>query len=381
LRFLEHGGDCLGAYPRYRKLEATTDGRFVVRDNAIARLHRLNIGTITSAPAIRVRFVRGSVLGHVEETFISQLKPKDVFFFAGRQLEFVRLRDMTAYVKSSTRKSTAVPAWAGGQMSLSDLLTHQLREEVARAGRGELDTPELCALAPLFERQMDLSTLPSSDQLLIETCRTREGMHLYAYPFEGRFVHEGLGFLWATRLTRHHRGTITVSVNDYGFELLAPRTYPMDDLLEEHLEELLDDSALETDLEQALNLSELCRRRFRSIAQVAGLLVQGFPGKNKTAGQLQISGSLLWDVFNKHEPGNLLLRQAQREVLQEQLELPRLRSALQRMQRGETLHSPTPRPTPLAFPLLVERLNNRMSNESVLERIQRMQAEALRQEQ
>ncbi len=381
LRFLEHGGDCLGAYPRYRKLEATTDGRFVVRDNAIARLHRLNIGTITSAPAIRVRFVRGSVLGHVEETFISQLKPKDVFFFAGRQLEFVRLRDMTAYVKSSTRKSTAVPAWAGGQMSLSDLLTHQLREEVARAGRGELDTPELCALAPLFERQMDLSTLPSSDQLLIETCRTREGMHLYAYPFEGRFVHEGLGFLWATRLTRHHRGTITVSVNDYGFELLAPRTYPMDDLLEEHLVELLDDSALETDLEQALNLSELCRRRFRSIAQVAGLLVQGFPGKNKTAGQLQISGSLLWDVFNKHEPGNLLLLQAQREVLQEQLELPRLRSALQRMQRGETLHSPTPRPTPLAFPLLVERLNNRMSNESVLERIQRMQAEALRQEQ
>ena len=380
LRFLEHGGDCLGAYPRYRKLDSTDDGRFVVRDNAIARLHRLNIGTITSAPAIRVRFVRGSVLGHVEETFISQLKPKDVFFFAGRQLEFVRLRDMTAYVKTTTRKSTAVPAWAGGQMSLSDLLTHHLREEVARAGRGELDNAELKALEPLFERQMDLSTLPSSDQLLIETCRTREGMHLYAYPFEGRFVHEGLGFLWATRLTRQHRGTITVSVNDYGFELLAPKGYPMDDLLAEHLDDLLDDSNLETDLEQALNLSELCRRRFRSIAQVAGLLVQGFPGKNKSAGQLQISGSLLWEVFNKHEPGNLLLRQAQQEVLQEQLELPRLRSALKRMQRGETLHCPTPRPTPLAFPLLVERLNNRMSNESVLERIQRMQREALNQE-
>ena len=381
LRFLEHGGDCLGAYPRYRKLETTEDGRLVVRDNAIARLHRVNIGTITSAPAIRVRFVRGSVLGHVEETFISQLKPKDVFFFAGRQLEFVRLRDMTAFVKTSTRKSTAVPAWAGGQMSLSDLLTHHLREEVARAGRGELDSPELRALEPLFERQMDLSTLPSSGQLLIETCRTREGMHLYAFPFEGRFVHEGLGFLWATRLTRCHRGTITVSVNDYGFELLAPLGYPMDDLLEEHLEHLLDDRDLEDDLEQALNLSELCRRRFRSIAQVSGLLVQGFPGKSKSTGQLQISGSLLWEVFNKHEPGNLLLRQAQHEVLQEQLELPRLRSALQRMRRGETLHCPTPRPTPLAFPLLVERLNNRMSNESVLERILRMQADALRNEQ
>ena len=266
-------------------------------------------------------------------------------------------------------------------MSLSDLLTHHLREEVARAARGDLDSPELKALEPLFERQMDLSTLPLSEQLLIETCRTREGMHLYAFPFEGRFVHEGLGFLWATRLTRHHRGTITVSVNDYGFELLAPRGYPMDDLIEEHLEDLLDDSDLEADLEEALNLSELCRRRFRSIAQVAGLLVQGFPGQSKSTGQLQISGSLLWEVFNKHEPGNLLIRQAQQEVLQEQLELPRLRSALQRMRRGETLHCPTPRPTPLAFPLLVERLNNRMSNESVLERILRMQADALRNEQ
>ena len=204
------------------------------------------------------------------------------------------------------------------------LLTHHLREEVARAGRGELDTPELSALEPLFERQMDLSTLPSSEQLLIETCRTREGMHLYAYPFEGRFVHEGLGFLWATRLTRRHRGTITVSVNDYGFELLAPRAYPMDDLLDEHLEELLEDNDLETDLEQALNLSELCRRRFRGIAQVAGLLVQALPDESKSAGQLQISGSMLWEVFNKHESNNLLVHRVQREVLQEQFELPLL---------------------------------------------------------
>ena len=122
-----------------------------------------------------MRFVRGAVLGHVEETFISQLKPKDVFFFSGRQLEFVRLRDMTAYVKLSTRKSARSPAWAGGQMALSDLLTHHLRHEVAKASRGELDTAELQALQPLFARQQDISVLPQANQLLIETCRTREG--------------------------------------------------------------------------------------------------------------------------------------------------------------------------------------------------------------
>ena len=382
LRFLEHGGDCLAAYPRYRKLEwDEAVQRFRVRDSAIARLHRLNIGTITAAPAITVRFVRGAVLGHVEETFIGQLKPKDVFFFSGRQLEFVRLRDMTAYVKVSNRKSRTVPAWAGGQMALSDLLTHHLRLEVDRASRGELDTPELQALTPLFERQQDLSVLPRIGQLLIETCRTREGTHLYAYPFEGRFVHEGIGFLWASRLTQLERGTITVSVNDYGFELLAPKTYPMAELLEDHSDLLLNTDHLERDLEAALNLSELQRRRFRAIAQVAGLMHRGFPGSGKSTGQLQISASLLFDVFERHEPQNRLLLQARREVLDEQLELSRLEAALQRAAQQEWLHVATPRPGPLAFPLLVERLNNRMSNETVLERIQRMQEEALRREQ
>ena len=381
LRFLEHGGDCLAAYPRYRKLEwDEAVQRFRVRESAIARLHRLNIGTITAAPAITVRFVRGAVLGHVEETFIGQLKPKDVFFFSGRQLEFVRLRDMTAYVKVSNRKSRTVPAWAGGQMALSDLLTHHLRLEVDRASRGELDTPELQALRPLFERQQDLSVLPRIGQLLIETCRTREGTHLYAYPFEGRFVHEGIGFLCASRLTRLERGTITVSVNDYGFELLAPKTYPMAELLEDHSDLLLNTDHLERDLEAALNLSELQRRRFRAIAQVAGLMHRGFPGSGKSTGQLQISASLLFDVFERHEPQNRLLLQARREVLDEQLELSRLEAALQRAAQQEWLHVATPRPGPLAFPLLVERLNNRMSNETVLERIQRMQEEAIRRE-
>jgi ATP-dependent helicase Lhr and Lhr-like helicase len=178
----------------------------------------------------------------------------------------------------------------------------------------------------------------------------------------------------------HSQSTITVSVNDYGFELLAPRNYPLKQLLLENLEDLLEDSNLELDLDNALNLSELCKRRFRSIAQVSGLMVQGFPGKNKTNGQLQVSSSLLWDVFSKHEPENLLLKQARYEVINDQLELPRLKNALKRMRIGNIIHSEMQRPGPLAFPLLVERLRNRISNESILERVTRMQNEALKYE-
>jgi ATP-dependent Lhr-like helicase len=385
LDFLEHGGRCLGAYPRYRKLVPNGNVYRVV-DKAIARLHRFNIGTITADRSVTVRFVRGAVIGHVEEAFIGRLKPGDVFFFAGRQLEFVRLREMTAQVKATTKKSSTVPAWAGGQMALSDLLSQHLRAEVDRCARalaGEaadqgdlLDTPELQALEPLLRRQADLSRLPREGEFLVEVCRSREGSHLFAFPFEGRFVHEGIGFLWAWRLARHRPSTITVSVNDYGFELLAPKGYPFAELLELHGDDLLDVSSLNADLEQAVNLSELCRRRFRAIAQVSGLITQAMPGQAKTGGQLQISAALLFDVFEKHEPDHLLLEQARREVIEEQLELPRLQAALERLAASHWLLERTPRPGPLAFPLLVERLNNRMSNESVLERVQRLIAEA-----
>jgi ATP-dependent Lhr-like helicase len=402
LDVLEHGGQCLAAYPRYRKLvrcglnddqpvaidkpvAIDEPYRYRVLDKAIARLHRFNIGTITADRSVTVRFVRGAVIGHVEEAFISRLKPGDVFFFAGRQLEFVRLREMTAQVKASTRKSTTVPAWAGGQMALSDLLSEHLRLEIDRcaralSGEAELDTPELEALRPLLERQADLSRLPRCDELLVEHCRSREGSHLFVYPFEGRFVHEGIGFLWAWRLARHRASTITVSVNDYGFELLAPKGYPFDELLELHGEELLDLEHLETDLEQAMNVSELCRRRFRAIAQVSGLITQAMPGQNKTGGQLQISAALLFDVFQKHEPNHLLLEQARREVLEEQLEQPRLRAAMARMASSAWMLERIARPGPLAFPLLVERLNNRLSNETLLERVQRLIAEATKAE-
>ncbi len=448
LRFLEEGGDCLGAYPRFRKLERQPlgggdagagvgglsrleaepsddgdggavmgalamlerperepgdgasdevggdggDGRiqrriepgmpflYRVREPAIARLHRLQIGTITADRAVTVRFVRGAVLGHVEEMFISRLKPGDTFFFAGRGLEFVRLREMTAMVKASSRKSSTVPAWSGGQMALSDLLSRQLRLEVSRCAAGELDTAELQALAPLLDRQADLSRIPAPGELLVEVCRSREGSHLYAYPFEGRFVHEGLGFLWAWRLARLRRGTLTVSVNDYGFELLAPRSYPFAELFEAHGPELLAGEGLVADLEMAINLSELCRRRFRAIAQVAGLVNNGYPGKGKSGGQLQISAALLFDVFSRHEPGNRLLAQARREVLSEQLEVERIAAALERLRAGSVRLERTARPGPLAFPLLAERLNNRMSNESVLERLTRLRSEAERAE-
>lgn len=368
LEFIEQGGQCLGAYPRYQKV-VRQDGGYRVTDAKIARMHRMGVGTITSNQAVRIVYTNRREIGTVEENFVSRLKPGDVFFFAGRQLEFFQMKDMVVYVKNTRRQSTVTPTWGGGQLAISDTLSTHLRAEVERARHPKDWSRDLHCIAPILATQTRLSALPAATELLVECCQTREGEHLYGFPFEGRFVHEGLGFLWGYRFARQRAATFTISVNDYGFEILAPKGYPFRDLFSRDFFGL---ENLAADIKASVNLSELAQRKFRGVAQVAGLVFQGYPSARKTSAQLQVSSSLLYEVFTKYEPDNLLLQQAEREVLQEQLEAHRLAATLTRLSQLSILWQTPPRPSPLAFPLLVERLGTRMSNESLMARIERM---------
>jgi ATP-dependent Lhr-like helicase len=116
----------------------------------------------------------------------------------------------------------------------------------------------------------------------------------------------------------------------------------------------------------------MAKRQFREIARVAGLVMQRFPGGQKTMKQLQASSSLIYDVLAKYDSSNLLLEQAQREVLQRQLEETRLQRALQRIERGRVVVQRVPRPTPFAFPLLVDHLRQTVSSETLEDRVRKM---------
>lgn len=368
LAFVEHGGSTLTAYPQYHKV-VRHGQRMEIANDRMAKMHRLSIGTITSDTAVKIMYQTGGQLGTIEEYFVARLKPGDVFVFAGRQLELVRMRGMTAYVKRAQKKAQLTPAWIGGQLPITPSLSHHLRERFA-VDNSSLDA-EMKTLAPIVQTQRELSRLPDNQTLLVEHLNSREGQHLFVYPFEGRLVHEGLAALLCYRLAQKQAATFTFSVNDYGLEILATKDYPIGDLFER---QLLSPEQLREDIHAALNLSELAKRQFRGIAQVAGLVFQGYPGSRKTGRQLQTSAALLYDVFRNHDPDNLLLKQAEREVLTQQLESKRLRDLLDRLKDLEMPVHVLARPTPLAFPLMIERLSARLSNESLLTRIERMKA-------
>ena len=369
LDFVTRGGESLRAYPEYRRVTLCEDGVYRVDSDEIARRHRMSVGTIVADATIAVQTMNRAKLGSIEESFLSRLKPGDRFLFAGRSLEFVRVKDMTAWVRIAKSGVGGVPRWSGARMPLTGALSQSMRGILAQAKHGVLDSPEMRALGPILDIQSRWSAIPDEDELLVEHVRDREGHHLFVYPFEGRLVNEGLAALIAHRLSRRTPITFTFSMNDYGFELLSAERAPLDEAL---MDGLFDTGNVTHDVQEALNSGEMAKRQFREIARVAGLIFPGFPGMGKNAKQLQASSGLFYDVFARYDPENLLLRQARQEVLERQLEESRLVSALYRLGASRVVQTSPRRATPLAFPLLVDRWRETVSSESLSDRVARM---------
>lgn len=359
LDFITRGGSSLTAYPEFRKVIKHGDVH-VVADRRTSMRHRMQIGTIDSDAALHVQFIRGKRLGTIEESFIGRLEPGDVFWFAGRCLEFVEIREMTAYVVNAKSQKGAVPRWTGGRLPLSSQMSAMLRRTLHEAADGVFTTEEARRLRPLLELQIEGSALPHEDEFLIETFRSREGYHAFFYPFEGRLAHEGMAALFALRLSRLQPITFSMAMNDYGFELLSDKPIPLQEGMDKGLFAMHD---LANDVLQSANVALMARRRFRNIARVAGLVFQGFPTKQKKARHLQASAELFFDVFKDYDPHNLLLKQALDETLQFELDEQRIREALERVRHQRVLIRELETPTPLAVPILVDRLREKVGSE------------------
>ena len=369
LNFISGGNASLNAYEEYRKVVRMANGMWHIKDRRTAMRHRLSIGTIVSDSMMKVKFQSGGYLGSIEEWFISRLDPGDVFWFTGRSLELVRIKGMTAYVKASKKKKGAVPTWQGGRSPLSAQLGDGLRNKLEEAASGQTEDEEIKLIQPMMARQQERSLVPRPHQFLIEKAYTREGCHVFMYPFEGRLAHEGLSALIGYRISKLEPFTFSMAFNDYGFELLSDKDIPVEKAIEEGI---FSTENLLYDIQASLNSHEMARRKFRDIASIAGLVFTGFPGREKQEKHLQSSSQLFFEVFEDYEPDNMLLRQAYQEVLEFQIEEVRMRRALERISGQEIIIKYPEKPTPFAFPILVDRLRERLSNEKLEDRISRM---------
>lgn len=368
LQFITSGGSSLRAYDEYHKV-IVENGVYKVVNRSIAMRHRLSIGTIVSDAMMQVKMVSGKRLGVVEENFISRLRPGDTFWFGGKNLVLVSVKDMEARVRKSNGKSGMVPSWLGGRLPLSAPLSRSIRAQFADYVNGRVESEELRMLVPLLDLQARISHVPNHDELLIEQFETRDGHHLFIYPFEGRFVHEGMGAILAQRIAMLQPFTFSIGMNDYGFELLSDREVDVQAVLDN---DLFSPEFLQEDALKSLNATETAKRKFRDIATIAGLIFTGWPGKQKKTRHLQASSQLFFKVFEDYDKDNLLLRQAYDEVLYFQLEITRMQEAFSRISGQKVVVARPGRPTPFSFPILVDTLREKYSNEDIQARIERI---------
>jgi ATP-dependent Lhr-like helicase len=366
LDFIVRGGGSLAAYPEFHRVAVTPHGRYEMTDLGIARTHRMNIGTIVSDAAMMVKYLKGGSLGTAEESFLAKLKKGEKFLFAGRVVELVMIQDNVAYVRRAKGKPDTVPRWMGGRMPLSSELSEALRRKLQEASEGDYRGTEMRFLRPLLELQRRWSHLPRWDELLVERIKTRDGHHLFIYPFAGRLAHEGLAAVLSYRLSRLEPITFSLACNDYGIVLQSRREASLERGIEAGL---FSGENLVGDILQCLNATEMSKRQFRQIARVAGLIRQGLPGSRKPNKHLQASSNLYYDVFREYDPTNLLLSQSEREVLEHQLEVSRLADCLHTIRPSRIVMTRPRKVTPLAFPLFADRLRERLSSESLTQRI------------
>lgn len=368
LDFITRGGSALQGYPQFRRVRLV-DTRYVLDAPDLVRRHRQNIGTITSNTSIAIRWLQGGELGQVDESFVGRLRPGDVFIFGGRTLRFVRIRDSAAYVRLAKDSPRYVPRWQGARLPLSLTLGRELLAVLARYPEQPAEDPELALIRPLLDLQQHWSAMPRVDRLLLEVLEDREGFHLFVFPFLGRQLNEAVATLMALRAARDAPRTFAITTNEYGFELLCEQPF---DATEDVLRRWLSAEDLRADLIASVNLSDLARRRFRDIARIAGLVDAGTPRRGKSARQLQSSSGLMFDVLERHDPGNLLLEQSRWEVLEYQLAQSQLSASIHGL-AGQAWCVVRPgRLTPLSFPLWAERLQTQtLSTESWQKRIER----------
>ncbi len=370
LNFLVMGSQSLKTYDEYKKVEVEPDGKFKVNHLSIARRHRFQIGTIVGDASLSVRYQKGGYIGTIEESFISKLSPGDVFTFAGRNLEFIRIKGMTAQVRNSSKRSNKIPSWMGGRLSFSAKMSELLRQELYSAElESKTQSPEIQSLAPLFSKQREESMVPQPNQFLIETFKTNDGYHHIFYPFEGRAIHEGMSSLLAYRISLLTPITCSLAFNDYGFELLSDKAIDIQEVLDNNL---FTPEYMLSDLQKSLNSNEMARRKFRDIAVISGMVFTGYPEKGVKMKHLQSSSQLLFDVFKDFEDDNLLYQQAFTETFEHQLEEGRLRLALERIEKQEIIWRKCQNPTPFSFPIITDRLREKLSNEKLADRIKRM---------
>jgi ATP-dependent Lhr-like helicase len=362
LRYLSGQGKVLGPYGTYGKI-VIENGRFHVAKGKTARNYYMNLGVISSDVEMKVVSARNRMLGAVEETFITSLQPNEAFIIGGKPVRVKQIHQNTAVVEPAQGEHVKTPRWMGNKMALTTQLAAEelhLRRQLRNAWQA--DGAEGCVrmlketydvganvagrIAGFLAHHTKALPVPTDSPVLAERVTNGRSTLLLVHVVGGRAVNRSLAWVCAARIAKGQ--SVVANFDDHSF-LLALDTRL--NLTAETLHETFNPANWLEDLRATLSTTETLGSSFRRIAEIGQLLPRRTPRGDVPARTASWNGSLLYKTLLEHEPDHPLVREAVREVLEDQCDAPRAYAETQRIY-GEPLEIyDLPRPSPFALPL------------------------------
>jgi ATP-dependent helicase Lhr and Lhr-like helicase len=377
----------------YAKIWYDEESREVGKKGKMSRvINMTNVGTIPDQTGIKVK-IKESVIGVIDEGFLEKLKRGDVFVIGGNTYEFLFSRGMTAQVKAAYNKSPTIPAWFSEMLPLSfDLALEiqrfrKLMDERFKLGANKkdimwfinhylyVDDNAANAIYKYFKEQYLYSTLPHEKKIMVEYFNDEEGKkYIIFHTLYGRKVNDVLSRAVAYVLGTKHKRDIEIGISDNGFYIASKKSMNAMKAFS-----LLKSEDLERIMKDAIEKSEVLKRRFRHCATRSLMILKQYKGHKKNVGRQQVASMILYSALKRISDDFSILKEARREVLHDLMDIKNAIKVLDWVNNKEiSVYEVENRiPSPFAFNLITQGKMDILRMEDRMDFINRMHQQVL----
>ena len=377
----------------YAKIWYDETTGMVGRRGKMARvIFMTNVGTIPDQTGVRVK-IGERIIGTIDEAFLERLRPGDVFVLGGDTYQFKFSRGMVAQVSVSVGRPPTVPSWASEMLPLSfdlaleigkfrklmleKLCKNPSKQEIISFINEYLyvDKNAANSIYEYFKEQFDYTdgAVPHNGRIIIENyIEQRAGItnrYIIFHSLYGRRVNDCLSRAVAFAISRVDHKDVELGISDNGFYVRSDSKVNILKILK-----IIKANDFEKILSNAIDKTEILKRRFRHCAARALMILRSYKGRTQRVGRQQVSSMILMSAVKEIDQNFAILKEARREVLEDLMDINNAKLVLQGIEAGKIKveEITTTVPSPFGFSLVLMGYTDILKMEDRMEFLKRM---------
>ena len=372
----------------YAKIWYDTQTKQIGKRGKLARvIYMTNLGTIPSESFIKVSIRtpasrQGETVGKIDEGFLERMKRGDVFVLGGQKYQYLYSKGMTAFVGADVTKSPTIPSWFSEMLPLSfdvALDIGKFRKLVSERVKNKKECLAFIkeylyckdkiaeVIYEYFREQDAYAEIPHSEKIVVEKFKENKE-YLVFHTLYGRRVNDALSRAYAFAAGRVRGRDVEIGINDNGFFIAG------DSLDEEKIIKWVKSKDLKAILKEAVEKTDVFRRRFRHCAGRSLMILRNYKGIEKSAGKQQIHSEFLFTAVKKISNEFPILREARREVMEDLMDVKSAEKVLNWIEEGKIKIKVVRRPliSPFGVNLVIQGRSDLIKMEDKVKFLKRM---------